>query len=63
MPASHCAGSDAGSDFAADRAAELDAGPQRPQVSFLTAVLMAVALTFHSLLEVRRSNGRSEHLR
>ena len=43
----------AGSESDGEEASGLPAGGQRPQVSFLTAVLMAVALTFHSLLEVR----------
>lgn len=59
MP-SYDAGSDAGSAFDEDQA-EAGASGQRPQVSFLTAVLMAVALTFHSLLEVRSAVGRSSN--
>lgn len=47
------AGSERGSESDGEEASGLAAGVQRPQVSFLTAVLMAVALTFHSLLEVR----------
>lgn len=46
------AGSERGSESDGEEASGLAAGGQRPQVSFLTAVLMAVALTFHSLLEV-----------
>jgi hypothetical protein len=46
------AGSEVGSESEGEEASGLAAGGQRPQVSFLTAVLMAVALTFHSLLEV-----------
>jgi hypothetical protein len=47
------AGSERGSESDGEETSGLAAGGQRPQVSFLTAVLMAVALTFHSLLEVR----------
>lgn len=47
------AGSDVGSELDGEEQSEPSAGTHRPQVSFLTAVLMAVALTFHSLLEVR----------
>jgi hypothetical protein len=47
------AGSDAGSEADGEEEDGAEAAGQRPQVSFLTAVLMAVALTFHSLLEVR----------
>ena len=47
------AASEVGSESDGEEASGLAAGGQRPQVSFLTAVLMAVALTFHSLLEVR----------
>jgi hypothetical protein len=52
------AGSDVGTESDGDEASGLAAAGQRPQVSFLTAVLMAVALTFHSLLEVRACGYR-----
>ncbi len=41
-----------GSELDLDEAAGAAAGKGRSQVSFLTACLMGVALTFHSLLEV-----------
>jgi hypothetical protein len=53
----HRSSADAGQDVELDRME--GRRPPRRHVSFVTAVLMAVALCFHSLLEVRMTNQRT----